>query len=104
MAKYILVGPSAAKEGRDDEYNKWYDDEHLRDVCSIPGVISGRRFEIAPTSPSQPDLPYLAIYEIESDDPISVLAELYRRASLGELHISPALDVSSSKMWLYKAL
>jgi hypothetical protein len=103
MAKYILVVPSAALPGRDDEYNDWYDDEHIRDVCDVPGIVAGKRYDALPDSPVSPPASYLAIYEIEDDDPKAVIAEIQRRAGTGEMTISPALDKSSAPMWLYKA-
>jgi hypothetical protein len=103
MAKYILVVPSNAKPGRDDEYNEWYDGVHLKDVCALPGIISGRRFESDPRSPAKPDGRYLAIYEIDADDPAAVLAELGRRARSGEMALTDALDVSSAKLMLFMA-
>lgn len=103
MGKYLLAVPSSAHAGRDDEYNDWYDREHLADVCAIPGVISGRRFDALSTSPGQPPAACLALYEIETDDPMTVLAELGQRVSSGEAKISSALDPSSAAMWLYKA-
>lgn len=103
MGKYILVVPSAAQPGQDDAYNHWYDTVHLGDLLAIPGVTSGRRFAASPASPNQPPAPYLAVYEIEAEDPAAVLAELGRRASSGEMQISPALDTGSAQMWLYQA-
>jgi len=29
---------------QEDEFNRWYDEEHLADLCSIPGVLAGRRY------------------------------------------------------------
>lgn len=103
MAKYLLVVPSSAHAGKDDEYNRWYDETHLGDLLKIPGVKTGTRYNADPASPNTPEANYLAIYEIETDDPGQVMAELGRRAQAGEMAISPALDSSSAKMWLYKA-
>ena len=102
MARFLLVGPSNAKPGRDDEFNEWYDNVHLRDVCAIPGVISGRRFDAAPASPNAAPGAYLAVYEIEADDPAAVLKELNRRAAGGEMEISDALERTGGQIWLYK--
>lgn len=103
MAKYMLVVPSAALPGRDDEYNTWYDNEHLGDVCAIPGIVEGKRYDALASSPMTPPAPYLAIYEIEAEDPNAAIEEIKRRAGAGEMNISPALDTASAPMWLYKA-
>jgi hypothetical protein len=103
MAKYLLVALSNAKPGRDDDYNFWYDTVHLADVCALPGVISGRRFEAHTQSPVRPEANYLALYEIEAEDPSIVLAELHRRAQAGEMALTDALDASSAKLMLFRA-
>jgi len=103
VAKYILVVPSAGLPGREHEYNTWYDNEHLADVCAIPGIVAGRRYDALPNSPMPPPAPYLAIYEIEAEEPGAAIAEIQRRAGAGEMTISPALDTNSAPMWLYKA-
>ncbi len=103
MGRYIMIAQSKAKEGRNDEYNHWYDNIHLAEVCEIPGVISGRRFEAVPTSVGAPGLRHLAIYDIEADDPNTVIAELQRRSADGKLSICDALDTDSAVLWLYKA-
>ncbi len=102
MAKYVLVVPSAAQPGQDDAYNAWYDTTHLADLLAIPGVISGRRFEPAEFSPNPPPATYLAIYEIETDNPAAIFEEMMRKSQSGEMQVSDALDQSSAQLWLYK--
>jgi hypothetical protein len=102
MGTYILVVPSRPVAGLDQEYNRWYDEQHLADICAIPGVKSGRRFQIDAASPNKPDTDYLAIYEIETDDPAGIFAEVRRRALSGELRVLPVIDIASAKPMLYK--
>jgi len=102
MAKYILIGTSAAVEGRDDDYNDWYDNTHLGEVCAIPGIKSGRRYTADACSPNPVPSPNIAIYEIETDDPAAVLAELGKRAAAGQMKMTDSLDRSSAQLWLFK--
>jgi len=102
MGKYVLVVPSSAMPGRDDEYNAWYDDIHIHDLLAIPGIKSGRRFVPSPASPMPPPASYLAIYEIECDDPGAVMAELNRRAMAGEMQQSDAIDLASAQLWVFE--
>jgi hypothetical protein len=102
LGKFLMVVTSGAKDGRDAEYNDWYDSTHLGDICSIPGVTSGRRYDAIPQSPNPQPAPYLAIYEIEADDPGTVMAEMARRAQAGEFLMSDALDIETAQIWLYK--
>lgn len=102
MGTYIMVVQSQAKEGRDAEYNRWYDTTHLSDICSLRGVKSGRRFDSTPIHMGQQGLPYLAVYEIETEDPASVIAEMGKRSAEGQMRLSDALDAKSAVLWIYK--
>lgn len=104
MGKYVMVVQSQAKDGRDDEYNDWYGTVHIKDICAVPGVKSGRRFKSTPVAMGAPGLKYLAIYEIEADDPMAVMAEMGKRASEGKMQTSDALDAPASVLWFYKAM
>jgi hypothetical protein len=57
-----------AKPGRDQEFNDWYTNVHLPEVCSVPGIKSARRFEHSRSLPEgspetiQTGTRYLALY------------------------------------------
>jgi len=102
MASYVMVVQSRAKVGRDAEYNDWYDRIHLADICAIPGIKSGRRFEATPIAIGAPGLPYLSIFEVETDDLKSVMEEMGKRAASGVIRSSDALDAEASILWFYK--
>jgi hypothetical protein len=102
MAKYSMVVQSQAQPGRDEDYNAWYDDQHFSDICAIPGITGGRRLEQVMTVMGEPGLKYLALYDIETDNIESVMAEMGRRGAEGLMPISDALDGPASKLWIYK--
>lgn len=99
MARYKLVAFSNAAEGRDEDYVRWYDEQHLPDVVAIPGVISGERFLCATGGEHR----YMAIYEVETDDPGAILAELGKRAGTDQMPISDALDPGSARLAIWEA-
>lgn len=101
MAKYVMVVQSAAKEGRDDEYNTWYDTIHLREICSVPGVTGGRRLSATPIAMPTAGAKYITLYEIETDDIGAFMAEMGRRSASGEQTPSDSLDKSSAVLWIY---
>ena len=43
------------------EFNKWYNKEHLPELLSVPGILSAARYEAVTGGPQ-----YLACYELES--------------------------------------
>ncbi len=101
MAKYVMAVQSAALEGRDDEYNAWYDATHLHEICSVPGVVSGRRLKATPIAMPTPGARYLSLFEIETDDIGAFMAEMGRRRESGEQAPADLLDRSSVVLWIY---
>ena len=82
--------------GREDEYNDWYDNTHLREVTAIPGITGAKRFELVPgpLSTDPPTHRYLAIYDFEGE-PEDIAAEFTRRGDSGEMFISESLDLTN---------
>jgi hypothetical protein len=46
---------------REDDFNRWYNEEHLAERLAIPGFLSGARYEAVKSGPK-----HLACYELES--------------------------------------
>lgn len=103
MAQYFFVVFTDAVPGKEEEFNAWYDQQHLADVLRVPGFVAARRFKLA-----QPhsDLPgrYLALYEIETDAPQAALAELMSRGGTAQMVMSEAMDMSKVSATLFAAL
>ncbi len=102
MTHYVLAVMSAAKEGRDDEYNQWYDSRHMDEMLAMPGIVSGRRLQVAPGSPGTPPARYLTEFDIDADDPQTVLGEMARRAQSGEMSVTDAVDQSQVHIWIFE--
>jgi hypothetical protein len=47
----------------EDEFNRWYNEEHLPERKACPGFLSARRFVAVEGEPK-----YLALYELESPE------------------------------------
>ena len=47
MAKYSFIVFTNPVEGKESEYNDWYNRQHIPDVLNIPGFVSGQRFRLA---------------------------------------------------------
>jgi hypothetical protein len=63
----MIVFTNAA-EGRDAEFNRWYDEVHLPDVLGVPGIVSAQRFALAEAQMFRDQAHrYVTIYEIEGD-------------------------------------
>lgn len=100
MAKYLFLVFTVPQAGRDAEYNSWYNDQHLDDVLRVKGFTAAQRFQVAPQFGAPDIRPYLAIYEIETDDPEAALADLAGLADSSVMQISDALNSEASMTYL----
>jgi hypothetical protein len=100
MTKYVMVVHSSAKPGREAEYLDWYQNVHVGDICSIPGVKSGRFFEANPASPAKPAATYLAIYELDLD-PALVLKGMAQMGQSGRMRMTDAIDLASAQITFF---
>jgi hypothetical protein len=103
---YAVLVFSNPVDGREDEYNEWYDGTHLADVVRVPGVVSAARYEFQPTSHGEATAAptahrYVTIYELDRD-PEEVLAELGARAGTPEMPRSEAMDMENSQTCVWR--
>jgi hypothetical protein len=98
--EYTLIVYTSPVEGREDEYNAWYDDVHLAEFSALPGVISGRRFQVMSATPDAKPT-YAAIYELSSH-PKEVLGAMNAGIKDGSVHMSDAVDSGSVTMTYLK--
>lgn len=94
MARFKMLVLSSPLDGRDDEFNTWYDNVHLPDVFRVPGVVGAERFRMRSGDRWQ----YLAIYELDCDDSAAVEAELMKRAGTADMAMTEAFDMSTFYM------
>lgn len=93
MIAYRMFVFSNPSEGLEEEYNDWYNNQHLSDVVQVDGIVAAQRFAVdsSPGDSTPPPFRYLAIYELETDDVGKVLDELRIRAGTPQMPRSPAL-------------
>jgi len=92
MSSYKMVVTTRPVDGREQEYNDWYNGIHLREVLQVIGVKSAQRFRLSrKVTPEPQPAPYLAIYEIETDDIDATVADLLERAEDGRIFVTDAL-------------
>jgi hypothetical protein len=103
VASHVLMVMSNPVEGREDEYNEWYDNVHLGEVLQVPGFVAARRYAAA-GSVRGGDSPYryLSIYEIEADDLESATAAL--QAAVRGMRMSDAIDTVDVAAWGFTAV
>jgi hypothetical protein len=93
MGRFKLVVLANPTDGREEEFNEWYSNIHLADIVAVPGFRSAQRFKLKEPMGFEHRQQYLAIYELECDDPQAVVEELYRRRDTPAMILSDALDL-----------
>ena len=78
----ILVVMMEVDPAHDDEFNRWYNEEHLPERLEIPGYVSARRFKL---EEGEGVLKYLCIWELEDGSPLQSEAYQAQRRRLSEL-------------------
>jgi hypothetical protein len=84
----MIVESYPSSPERLDEYHRWYDEQHLREVVAIDGFVSARRF-----TPVDGEGPFVAIYEIDAPDLQTTFAALADAAMRGDVFMSDALQM-----------
>jgi hypothetical protein len=102
MTSHIFVVQLNAVEGREDEFNEWYDNAHIPEALAVDGFVAAHRFKISDTQrPGTDSYPYryLTIYEMEGDPAAALEAQL---AAIPGMRMSTALG-DDRKLHLFDA-
>jgi hypothetical protein len=83
----------------EDEFNKWYVEEHLADVLSLPGVLSAARYEAVRSGPK-----HLAVYELESTQVVESEAMKNRQHTPWTLRMYPPANAANFIQNVYEMI
>jgi hypothetical protein len=65
-SKGLLLVMMDINPAREDEFNRWYEEEHVPERLSIPGFHRARRYRVVHGAPK-----YLALYDVADTDVFS---------------------------------
>ncbi|HSW12725.1 MAG TPA: hypothetical protein VLI06_07790 [Solimonas sp.] len=102
MPRYQMVVLSNPVEGREDEYNDWYQNVHLAQVVAFKGIQSAQRLRLSNNLIEGKAWPYAAIYRIESDDIEGLLQDFRASAGTERMTMSDALDTAGAYAAIYE--
>jgi hypothetical protein len=93
VERYLAVALTNPVEGKEREFNEWYDNQHVPDMLALPGCVSAHRYKLADVQRAGRPQPfkYLALYEIETDDLAAVTAEAAARSGTPAMRWSDAV-------------
>jgi hypothetical protein len=99
MAKLLMVALTNAADGREDEFHDWYENTHVPQIRAVvPGVGEVHRYRAADVqaTPEPPAHQFLAVYEIEADNPGAVLGALGAGIQSGAVAFTGVLDTTKN--------
>lgn len=97
----IVVTTNPASEADLAEFTRWYDEVHIPQLLErVEGFVSAKRYKVSDASPTQPTHRYVAVYEIDSDDPSAAHAALLEALGAGRLDMTTALSPEPGAMVL----
>ena len=100
--KTIFVVLSNPVENRTEDYNEWYSTVHLPEVLKIDGFLSAQRFQLAQAQViDDQEYHYMALYEIDSENPQETLSNL---ANATWLNMSDAIDTTNMRISVFDAI
>jgi len=105
-AEHIFIALTNPVEGKEEEFNDFYDRIHVPDVLSAPGWVAAQRYVLSSEqrSDQSPPYKYIVIYEITRPEG-EILAALKDREDFGpESRPDPPLWKEDNQVWLYKKI
>lgn len=102
MRTYLLVFSNPV-EGKEDEYNDWYTNIHVKEVVEVEGIISAQRFTLAKGQDIENQShKYLAIYELENENVEGTMQNLVTSAA--KMQMEPVIDMGDVKIAAFQSI
>jgi len=98
---YYQIVFTAMVQGKEQEFNRFYDDHHAPELAAIPGFTSAQRMILArPTAATIPATKYLALFKVETSD----LTAVKKIAAGPGFTASPAFDREATRGYTFRAI
>jgi hypothetical protein len=102
MAKFKMIALTTPVPGKEDAYHEWYQKVHLPQLTSFDGIDSAQRYKLVAKMMGADDNQYLAVYDIETDDPAKLLGAIGEASAAGKLTQTDASDMGTTYTALFQ--
>ncbi|MET0377989.1 MAG: hypothetical protein ABW049_03275 [Spongiibacteraceae bacterium] len=98
MAKATMIVFATAHPGKTEELDQWYDQRHIPDLLSVPGLVEAKRYDVRTLKMPEgcPKFDFLALYSMEGEDINTIVGAAAARMGTPDMPASPALDSSKT--------
>lgn len=102
MAKYKMVALTTPVAGKEKEFHDWYQNTHLPQLVSFPGMTGAQRYKLTAKLMGSDNNSWLAIYDLEIDDPAAFLGAVGQAAASGQLTQTNSSDMATTYTALFE--
>lgn len=88
-----MVVFSSCTAGKDEEFNRWYDDIHVPEVLAVGPIVACQRFKVADAQAMPQQHRYLAIYEFTGSAKQAVDALLGKTMQMSDTLADPWMSI-----------
>jgi hypothetical protein len=100
--KQIVLVLTEPTEGEENEFNRYYEDQHLGEVLETTGWKSAQRFKLVDQAGCECPLPYLALYETEAMEGKTAI-EVMNESRKDRVQ-SGALNKKTAAAWVFEEI
>ena len=100
MPRYRMIMLSQAQAGREEEFERWYDETHIPEMLQVPGFLAAQRFRTAMNVVGKTPYPFCTIYELEADSAKAAAGAMFGAMQRGQVTTSDLLDPANGQGFL----
>lgn len=102
MRRFKMLVFSEPFAGQEEAFNAWYTGHHLADICALPGFTAAQRFTLHSVSMGTALNKYLAIYDVETDDPDWVIENMFASRDTPAMPMDASFNIDATTVQLYE--
>ena len=101
MAKLKMIALTTPLPGKEQDFHEWYNDKHLPELVNGLGMEGAQRYELVAKLMGSDTNQYLAIYDIETDDPAAFMGKMGELAQSGKMTPPTTQDMQTTYTALF---
>ena len=95
MPRFKLIALTTPVAGKEKEFHAWYQNQHLPELVAFPGMTGAQRYKLTAKLIGADSNSWLAIYDIETDDPFAFLRAVGEASASGRMTQSDANNMAT---------
>jgi hypothetical protein len=102
MRKFKLIALTTPVPGPEAAFHTWYQEHHLPEMVAFTGMLGAQRYKLTAKLTGSDDNPWLAIYDLETDDPMAFLGAVGAASAAGKLTPGNGADMGKTYTALFE--